>query len=64
MVLLAVFPNVKQRGGRGQKGGNFARQVLSIMIRHPVPGSPHSGREEKTTITVINEEEGLVVTAQ
>lgn len=34
------------------------------MIRHPVPGGPQTGREEKAAITVINGEGGLPVTAE
>jgi hypothetical protein len=49
---------MKQKG-RGQTGSNFARQVLAIMIHHPMPGCPQIGREGKTTITVINGEKGL-----
>lgn len=58
LALLPVFPNVKR------KGSNFARQVLSVMIHHPVPGGPQTGREEKAAITVINGEGGLPVTAE
>lgn len=58
MVVLPLFPNVMQ-DGRGQRGGNFAGEVLSVMIHHPAPGGPQTGRGEKATITVINGEEGL-----
>lgn len=47
-----------QRGGwGGQRGCNFARQALSIMIHHPMPGGPQTGRGEKATVTVTNGEE-------
>lgn len=48
--------------GVGVSGGsNFARQVLPIMIHHPMPGGPQTSREEKTTITVINGKRTLQV---
>lgn len=56
--MLPLFPDVKQ-AGRGQRGSNFSRQVLSLMTPHPVPGGPQAGRKEKATITVINGVEGL-----
>lgn len=58
--MLPLFPDVKQRGGDREvailPGG------YSVMTHHPVPGGPHTGREEKVTITGINKEEGLPVT--
>lgn len=49
-----------QRGGwGGERGCNFARQALSIMIHHPMPGGPQTGRGEKATVTVINGEERI-----
>lgn len=58
LVSLPIFHDVQQEG-RGQRGDNFARQVLSVMIHHATLGGPQTGREEKATITVINREEGF-----
>lgn len=63
--LFEIAPSLPQCEAERKRprGSNFARRVLSVMTHHPVPSGPHTGREEKVTITVINAEEGLPVTA-
>lgn len=60
MWLHGVAFSMWSRGeGRRRRDGNSARQVLSVMTHHLVPGGPHSGRDESVTITVINGEEAF-----